>query len=210
MDKGIPGPSHGDVVEACMDDVVTGVSGVVISQCDKQRYALDLLKSITEDDMVTAKDLGLDIEPEDTSLPDLDASHAENGLASFDGDEHDEHVIGTVENVELVGSPAVKVGDELIAASASKVFENYTTDSLCKKITTGRKQMDAVAGQYFEVFDELKRLQTMYLDFAVQHRSLVQELNIRDTLQIEDKLPHPLMDEQVDLLRGMKLKVLRS
>ena len=40
----------------------------------------------------------------------------------------------------------------------------------------------------------------MYLDFAVQHRSLVQELNIRDTLQIEDKLPHPLMDEQVDLL----------
>ena len=197
MDKGVPGPSHGDVVEACMDDVVTGVSDVVISQCDKQRYALDLLKSITEDDIVTAKDLGLDIEPEDTSLPDLDASHAENRLTSFDSDEH---VIGTVENVELVGSPAVKVGDKLIAASASKVFENNTTDSLRKKITTGRKQMDAVAGQYFEVFDELKQLRTMYLDFAVQHRSLVQELNIRDTLQIEDKLPHPLTDEQVDLL----------
>ena len=50
----------------------------------------------------------------------------------------------------------------------------------------------------------------MYLDFAVQHHSLVQELNIRDTLQIEEKLPHRLTDEQVDLLRGMKLKVLRS
>ena len=144
VDKFIPGPSHGDVAEARMDDVVTGLSGVVISQGDKQRYALDLLKNVTEDDMVTVKDLGLDIEPEDTSLPDLDASHAENGLTSFDGDEHDEHVIGTVENVELVGSPAVKVGDKLIAASASKVFENYTTDSLRKRITTGRKQMDAV------------------------------------------------------------------
>ena len=29
--------------------------------------------------MVTVKDLGLDIEPEDTSLPDLNASLAENG-----------------------------------------------------------------------------------------------------------------------------------
>ena len=50
----------------------------------------------------------------------------------------------------------------------------------------------------------------MYLDFAVQHRLLVQELNIRDTLQIEDKLPRPLSDEQQDTLRGMKLKVLWS
>ena len=29
-------------------------------------------------------------------------------------------------------------------------------------------------------------------------------------MQIEDKLPRPLTDEQVDLLRGMKLKVFRS
>ena len=40
----------------------------------------------------------------------------------------------------------------------------------------------------------------MYLDFAVQHRSLVQELNIRETLQIEEILPLPLTDDQVDLL----------
>ena len=70
--------------------------------------------------------------------------------------------------------------------------------------------MDAVATQYFEVYDELKRLRKMYLDFAVQHRGLVQELNICDTLKIEDKLPHPLSDDQIDLLCGMKLKVLRS
>ena len=177
-DKFVPGPSHGDVAEARMDDVVTGLLGVMISQGDKQRYALDLLKNVTEDDMVAAKDLGLDIEPEDTSLPDLDASLAENGVTSIDGDEHDEHVIGTVTSAEIVGSPPVKVSDELIEASASKVSENYTTASLRKKITTGRKQMDAVAGQYFEVFDELKQLRSMYLDFAVQHHSLVQELNI--------------------------------
>ena len=120
----------------------------------------------------------MDIEPEDTSLPDLGASLAENGVTSIDGDEHDEHVIGTVTSVEIVGSPPVKVSDELIEASASKVFENYTTASLHKKITTGRKQMDTVAGQYFEVFDELKQLHSIYLDFAVQHHSLVQELNI--------------------------------
>ena len=35
MDKFVPGPSHGDVAEAHMDDVVTGLSGVVISQGDK-------------------------------------------------------------------------------------------------------------------------------------------------------------------------------
>ena len=210
VDKFVPGPNHGDAAETRMDEVVTGLSGVVITQGDKQRYALDLLKNVTEDDMITAKDLGLHIEPDDTSLPDLDASLAGNGVTSFDGDEHDEHVIGTVTSAEIVGSPPVKVSDDLIEASASKVFENYTTASLRKKITTGRKQMDAVAGQYFEVFDELKRLRSMYLDFAVQHRSLVQELNIRDTLQIQDKLPRPLTDEQVDLLRGMKLKVLRS
>ena len=192
-----------------MDDVVTGLSGVVISQGDKQRYTLDLLKTVTEDDMITAKDLGLDIPQDDMSLPDLDASLTANVSTSFESD-HDEHVIGTVTSAEIVGSPPVKVSDELIEASASKVFKNYTTASLRKKITTGRKQMDAVAGQYFEVFDELKRLCTMYLDFAVQHCSLVQELNIRDTLKVEDKLPHPLTDEQVDLLRGMKLKVLRS
>ena len=70
--------------------------------------------------------------------------------------------------------------------------------------------MDSVAGQYFQVFDKLKRLRAMYLDFAVQHHLLVQELNIRDTLQIEDKLPRPLTDEQQDTLHGMKLKVLWS
>ena len=47
------------------------------------------------------------------------------------------HVIGSVQNAEIVGSPPVKVGDHLIAAAASKVFENYTTESLRKKITTG-------------------------------------------------------------------------
>ena len=35
VDKFISGPSHGDVAEACMDNVVTGLSGVVISQGDK-------------------------------------------------------------------------------------------------------------------------------------------------------------------------------
>ena len=50
----------------------------------------------------------------------------------------------------------------------------------------------------------------MYLSFAHQHRILVQELNIRETLKIEGKLPRPLSDEQLDLLRGMKVKVLRS
>ena len=34
MDKVIPGPSHGDVGDACVDDVVTGLSGVMISQAD--------------------------------------------------------------------------------------------------------------------------------------------------------------------------------
>ena len=158
VDKIVPASSHVDTGETHMDDVVTGLSGVVISHGDKQRYALDLLKNVSEDDMITAKDLGLDIDPEDTSLPDLDASLTAiaNASTSFEGDEHDKHVIGSVQNAEIVGSPPVKVGDHLIAAAASTVFENYTTESLRKKITTGRKQMDAVAGQYFEVFDELK------------------------------------------------------
>ena len=55
MDKFVPGPNHGDVAETRMDEMVTGLSGVVITQGDKQRYALDLLKNATEDDMVTAK-----------------------------------------------------------------------------------------------------------------------------------------------------------
>ena len=46
VDKFVPGPSHGDVAEARMDDVVTGLLGVMISQGDKQRYALDLLKNV--------------------------------------------------------------------------------------------------------------------------------------------------------------------
>ena len=50
----------------------------------------------------------------------------------------------------------------------------------------------------------------MYLAFAQQHRLLVQELNIRQTLNIEGKLPRPLSDDQLDLIRGMKVKVLRS
>ena len=152
--------------------------------------------------MVTTEDLGLDIEAEDTLLPDLNAFLTAKLSTSLEGElfEGDEQVIGSVENAEIVRNPAVKFGDQLIAASASKVFENYTTASLCKKITTGRKRMDAVAGQYFEVFDELKQLCKMYLNFAVQYCSLVQELDIRDTLQEEYKLPHPLTDEQVDLL----------
>ena len=207
-EKGVPSSSHGDTAENHVEDVVAGLSGVVITHEDKQRYALDLPKNVCEDDLVTNRDLGIDLE-QDASLPDLNASLAESpgdeAATSFEGD-----VIGSIENAELVGTPPVKVGDQLIAAAANKTFENYTTSSLCKKITTGRKQMDAVAGQHFEVYDELKQLRSMYLDFAVQHRSLVQKLNIRDTLQIEEKLPHPLTDEQVDLLRGMKLKVLRS
>ena len=112
--------------------------------------------------------------------------------------------------LSLLATPPVKIGDEQVDAAANKTFENFTTERLRKQIKTGQKQMDAVASQYFEVYDELKRLRKMYLDFAVQHRGLVQELNIRDTLKIEDKLPWPLSDDQIDLLRGMKLKVLRS
>ena len=40
MDKFVPGPSHGDVAEAHMDDVVTGLSGIVISQGDKGTHLI--------------------------------------------------------------------------------------------------------------------------------------------------------------------------
>ena len=86
VDKVIPSPSHGDVGDARMDDVVTGLSCVVISQADKQKYTLDLLKNITEDDMVTTKDLGLNIEAEDMSLPDLDASLTVKLSMSLEGE----------------------------------------------------------------------------------------------------------------------------
>ena len=154
VEKSVPSSSHGDTSENHVEDVVAGLSGVVITHEDKQRYALDLLKNVCEDNLITNRDLGIDLE-QDASLPDLNTSIAETtgveASTSFEGD-----VIGSLENAELVGTPPVKVADQLIVAAASKTFENYTTSSLHKKITTGRKQVDAVAGQYFELYDELK------------------------------------------------------
>ena len=152
VEEGVPSSSHLDAAEGHMDKVVSGLSGVMISNEDKKRYALDLLKNLCEDDMITNRDLGIETE-NDITLPDLNESLA---TAALDEPEFEENIIGSVEHAELVGTPPVKVADELIASAASKTFENYTTASLRKKITTGRKQMDSFEGQYFQVFDELK------------------------------------------------------
>lgn len=187
---------------------VVGISGIVVTPADKKRYALQMLKSVTADDLMSAKDFALE-EAEPSTLPDLDETlNATDPGNSNDNTVHE--VIGSVQNAEIVGTPPVKITDTVIDAAANKALEHYTTASLKRTITTGRKQMDAVAKQYFSLYDELKSLRDMYLRFAQQHRILVQELNIRETLKIEGKLPRPLSDEQVDLLRGMKVKVLRS
>ena len=204
-----PVAHHEDVhtdMQPAEEMLVVGISGIVVTPQDKKRFALQLLKSVTEDDLMSAKDFAIEEEP---TLPDLDetldAADPEN-LSENDNTQ----VIGSVQNAEIVGTPPVKITDTVIDAAANKALEYYTKDSLKRTISTGRKQMDAVAEQYFNLYDELKSLRDMYLSFAQQHRILVQELNIRETLKIEGKLPRPLSDEQLDRLRGMKVKVLRS
>ena len=187
---------------------VVGISGIVVTPADKKRFALQMLKSVTPDDLMSTKDFALE-EAEPSTLPNLDET-LDGTDPGNSNDNTEQQVLGSVQNAEIVGTPAVKITDTVIDAAANKALEHYTTDSLKRTITTGRKQMDAVAEQYFNLYDELKSLRDMYLSFAQQHRILIQELNIRQTLKIEGKLPRPLSDEQLDNLYGMKVKVLRS
>ena len=157
---------------------VVGISGIVVTPQDKRRFALQMLKSVTADDLMSAKDFALE-EAEPSTLPDLDET-LDGTDPGNSKDNTEEQVLGSVQNAEIVGTPTVKITDTLIDAAANKALEHYTTDSLKRTITTGRKQMDAVAEQYFNLYDELKSLRGMYLSFAQQHRILIQELNIRE------------------------------
>ena len=119
VEEGVPSSNHGNAAEGHMDEVVSGLSGVMISNEDKKRYALDLLKNLCEDDMITNRDLGIETE-NDITLPDLNESLA---TATLDEPEFEENIIGSVEHAELAGTPPIKVADELIASAASKTFE---------------------------------------------------------------------------------------
>ena len=187
-----------DMQPAGEQETFCGLSGLVVNHEAKKRFALNLLKSVTEDDLMTENDFSK--HDEEITLPDLDSETSEQEQPST----------SSRPVSEIVGTPAVEISDNLIDAVANKALQHYTTAQLNKTISTGRKQMDAVAEQYFNLYDELKRLRTLYLNFASQHCLLVQELNIRSTLQIEGKLPRPLTDDQIDLIRGMKVKVLRT
>ena len=82
---------------------VVGISGIVVTPADKKRYALQMLKSVTSDDLMSAKDFALE-EAEPSTLPDLD----ETLDATDPGNSNDttaQQVIGSVQNAEIVGSP---------------------------------------------------------------------------------------------------------
>ena len=89
-----------------------------------------------------------------------------------------------MQTAEIVGTSPIKITDTVINAAANKALKHYTKDALKKTISTSRKQMDSVAEQYFNLYDELERLCDMYLSFSQQHQLLDQELNIRGVLKV--------------------------
>ena len=125
-------------------ETFVGLSGLEVNREGKKRFALNLLKTVTEDDLMTENDFSK--HDEEMSLPDLDS-------------ETDVQPSTSSRPVsEIVGTPPVEITDNLIDACANKALEHYTLAQLNKTVTTGRKQMDTVAEQYFNLYDELKRL----------------------------------------------------
>ena len=177
------------------------VGNQVLTPVEKRRVALSILLHVTEDDL-TSPDLpeeepGLDV------LPDLGEEPDELTQAAHESDKDTDEELSDAE-------PSEDKQQELIEAAMRKRFSLLKTHELKKRKMQNRKDMDKVGETYFEVYDELKKLRNLYLQKAQDHRHMVQELNIRDTLNIEGQLKRPLDEDQVASLKGMKLKVLRT
>ena len=136
-------------------------------------------------------------------LPDIGEEPDELTQAAHESDKDSDEELSDSEESE-------DKQQHLIEAAMRKRFSLLKTQELRKKKMQNRKDMDKVAETYFEFYDELKKLRNLYLQKAQDHRHMVQEINIRDTLKVEGKLKRPLDEEQIAALKGMKLKVLRT
>ena len=166
---------------------------------EKRHVALDVLLNVTENDLVKVTDDLLEIANDTSVLPDLTSEPMDTAEPDI------------AEHAEVVdGKPPVKFTDTLIQQAMDTTFADVTTKKLDKQMTKARKQMDAIAKSYLDLSEELDRQRGIYIAFAKRFRYMNQERNIRETLDVEGKLPRPLSDEQLDSLRGMKLKVLRT
>ena len=85
-------------------DVITGLSGLVISRQDKCRYAAEMIKNVTENDLMSAKDFA-SVE-EDLSLPDLNETIERLNNSSINTSIDESEEIGVVQHAELVGNPS--------------------------------------------------------------------------------------------------------
>ena len=177
------------------------IGNQVLTPIEKRRVALSILLHVTEDDL-TSPDLP-DEEPGLDTLPELGENPDELVQATHESDKDSDEELSDAE-------PNDDKQQELIEAAMNKRYSLLKTAELKKRKTQNRKDMDAVGETYFTVYDELKKLRNLYLQKAQDHRHMMQELNIRETLQIEGKLKRPLTEDQVASLKGMKIKVLRT
>ena len=172
------------------------IGNQVLTPIEKRRVALSILLHVTEDNL-TSPDLP-DEEPGLDTLPELGENPDELVQATHESDIDSDEELSDAE-------PNDDKQQELIEAAMNKRYSLLKTHELKK-----RKDMDAVGETYFTVYDELKKLRNLYLQKAQDHRHMMQEINIRQTLQIEGKLKRPLTEDQVASLKGMKIKVLRT